>query len=148
MVSNRECLSFAHLNRSWRLPAIEWSLSARLTYHLNGSSGYTMALTCQPKIPVPALEHRIAVKEEPSMIIMPPPFECIFICLLMTIPLGIIEGSNGRIIICRKEAEGSAKSAHSLVLRINKNPHRYRQQAGDYQVCHKVFFRAKLVDPK
>lgn len=38
------------------------------------------------------------------------------------------------IISDRREAEGSAKSAHPLILRINKNPHRYRQQAGDYQV--------------
>nr|CAH0100959.1 unnamed protein product [Daphnia galeata] len=33
-----------------------------------------------------------------------------------------------------REVEGSAKSTVHLILRINKNPHRYRQQAGDYQV--------------
>ncbi|XP_046440157.1 interference hedgehog-like [Daphnia pulex] len=32
-----------------------------------------------------------------------------------------------------REVEGSSKSALHLILRINKNPHRYRQQAGDYQ---------------
>lgn len=37
-------------------------------------------------------------------------------------------------MIYRREVEGSAKSTVHLILRINKNPHRYRQQAGDYQV--------------
>lgn len=32
-----------------------------------------------------------------------------------------------------REGEGSPKSAVHLILRISKTPHRYRQQAGDYQ---------------
>ena len=37
-------------------------------------------------------------------------------------------------MIYRREVEGSPKSTVHLILRINKNAHRYRQQAGDYQV--------------
>lgn len=37
-------------------------------------------------------------------------------------------------MINRREGEGSPKSAVHLILRISKTPHRYRQQAGDYQV--------------
>ena len=32
-----------------------------------------------------------------------------------------------------REEQGSPKNAVHLILRISKNPHRYRQQAGDYQ---------------
>lgn len=48
-------------------------------------------------------------------------------------------------LIYRREVEGSPKSAVHLILRINKNPHRYRQQAGDYQVCKFLFYSLHLI---
>lgn len=135
-------LSFAHLNQSWRLPAIEWSSNARQTYLLKGSFGFIMALICQANITVPSQGRPIAEKGEPAMK-TPPLSECKYF-YFHPVLFTFLSTSHGHLdeytvllflrCMFRREGEGSSKSAVHLILRINKSPHRYRQQAGDYQV--------------
>jgi hypothetical protein len=150
----RECLSSAHLSRSWRLPAIESSSSARPTFRPSGSSGSTMAPICQLITIAPAAEEllRIGVKEGEPSTTMPPRLECKSFWFISGFwppwrNFFPSESDDNKIpnVIYRREVEGSPKSAVHLILRINKNPHRYRQQAGDYQVRKFLFYSLHII---